>query len=50
MTDFNLDEELKNLNQPDWVVKAFVNRMDLTKVKSKADLDKEFKKYMELKK
>ena len=46
---FDLEAGLKELEEPDWVVKAFSNQIDLTKVKNQSDLEKEFKKYMELK-
>lgn len=46
---FDLQEALNDLSYPDFVKRAFVKTVDVGKIKSKSDLDKEFKKYMELK-
>lgn len=48
-TEFDLQSALTDLPYPDFVKRAFNKTVDLSKVKSKSDLDKEFKKYMELK-
>jgi len=48
MSKFDLDDELKKLEQPDWLITAFTKTVDLSKVKSKSELNKEFKKYMEI--
>lgn len=46
---FNLTDELLDYPKPEFLKKAFVRVMDTSKIKSKSDLDKEFKKFEELK-
>lgn len=47
--DFNLEEVITECPKPDFVKRAFVRTVDTSKIKSKSDLVKEFKKYEELK-
>ena len=47
--DFNIIEALEEYPLPDWYKRAFAKTMDLEKIKSKADLDKAFKTYGEMK-
>lgn len=46
---FDLKTELEKLPYPDWVRKAFIKQVNTNKIKNSKDLDKEFKKFMELK-
>ena len=46
---FDFEAELKALQYPDWLKNAFKDKIDTSKIKNKTDLEKEFKKYMELK-
>ena len=48
-TAFDLNAGLKELNKPDWVIKAFTKVIDLSNVKTQTGLEKEFKKFMEMK-
>ncbi len=47
--EFDLDKELKDYPLPEWYKRAFKRTMDTDKIKSKADLDKAFKTYGEMK-
>ncbi len=46
--EFDLQSELEAYPCPDWYKKAFTKTMDVSKIKSKSDLDKAFKKYGEM--
>ena len=46
---FDLQEALTDLQVAEFVKRAFVRTVNVDNIKSKSDLDKEFKKYMELK-
>lgn len=46
---FNLTESLNDLPEADFLKRAFVKTVDVSKIKSKNDLEKEFKKYKEMK-
>lgn len=46
---FDLENELKEYPKPEFLKRAFLKTVDVDKIKSKSDLDKEFKKYEELK-
>lgn len=47
---FDLESELNVYPYPDFVKNAFVRVVNIDNISSKSDLDKEFKKFMELKK
>lgn len=47
--DFNLEEEVKLIQEPDWYKEAFLRVMDTGKIKNKAGLDKAFKEFGEMK-
>ena len=47
--DFNLEEEVKLIQEPDWYKEAFLRVMDTSKIKSKSALDKAFKEFGEMK-
>ncbi len=47
--EFDLDKELKDYPLPEWYKRAFKRTMDTDKIKSKADLNKAFKTYGEMK-
>lgn len=47
---FDVETGLKELQKADWIIDAFRDKIDVTKIKSQNELEKEFKKYMELKK
>lgn len=46
---FDIETALKQIEQPDWLVQAFAETIQLNKIKNKNELEKEFKKYMEMK-
>lgn len=46
---FDLETELNECPKPDFIKRAFIKTVDVSKIKNKSDLNKEFKKYMELK-
>ena len=46
---FDLQTALTELQVADWIKEAFAKTVNVDKIKSKTELEKEFKKYMELK-
>jgi len=47
--EFDLNKELEAYPCPDWFKRAFLKVFDTSKIKSKSDLDKAFKKFGEMK-
>lgn len=47
-TAFDLNVELETYPKPEFMKRAFIKTVDISKIKNKSDLDKEFKKYEEL--
>ena len=47
--EFDLNNELEAYPCPDWFKRAFIRVCDTSKIKSKSDLDKAFKKFGEMK-
>ena len=46
---FDLEQALNKCPKPEFYKEAFIKTVDVTKIKNKSDLIKEFKKYMEMK-
>lgn len=47
---FDVETALNELPVADWIKTTFKETVDVSKIKSQNELEKEFKKYMELKK
>ena len=48
-SDFDLQTALAECPKPEWVKRAFLKTVDVSKIKSESDLKKEFKTYGEMK-
>ena len=46
---FDLEQAIKDCPKPEWVKKAFLKTVDVSKIKSESDLKKQFKTYGEMK-
>ena len=46
---FDLETKIADYPVADFIKKAFVKTVDVSKIKNESELEKEFKKYMELK-
>ena len=46
---FDLEQALEDCPKPEWVKKAFLKTVDVSKIKSESDLKKQFKTYGEMK-
>ena len=48
-SDFDLETALAECPKPEWVKKAFLKTIDVSKIKNESDLKKQFKTYGEMK-
>ena len=46
---FDLEQALEDCPKPEWVKKAFLKTIDVSKIKNESDLKKQFKTYGEMK-